>query len=42
MRAVVVTLLPPHDPARDRHGVYRRLGMFLHGVNRVGAKRESR
>jgi glycosyltransferase involved in cell wall biosynthesis len=35
MRAVIVTLLPPPDPARDRHGVYRRLGMFLHGVNRV-------
>jgi glycosyltransferase involved in cell wall biosynthesis len=35
MRAVVVTLLPPPDPARDRHGVYRRLKMFLHGVNRV-------
>src|ERR1700682_2483396 len=35
MRAVGVTLLPPPDPARDRHGVYRRLRMFLHGVNRV-------
>src|SRR5260370_40403146 len=35
MRAVVVTLLPPPDPARDRHGIFRRLGMFLNGVNRV-------
>src|SRR5258708_7903428 len=35
MRAVIVTLVPPPDPARDRHGVYRRLGMFLKGVNRV-------
>jgi glycosyltransferase involved in cell wall biosynthesis len=35
MRAVIVTLLRPPDPARDRHGVYRRLGMFLNGVNRV-------
>jgi glycosyltransferase involved in cell wall biosynthesis len=35
MRAVIVTILPPPDPARDRHGIYRRLGMFLNGVNRV-------
>jgi glycosyltransferase involved in cell wall biosynthesis len=35
MRAVVVTLLPPPDPAKDRHGIFRRLGMFLNGVNRV-------
>jgi glycosyltransferase involved in cell wall biosynthesis len=35
MRAVIVTVLRPPDPARDRHGVYRRLRMFLHGVNRV-------
>jgi glycosyltransferase involved in cell wall biosynthesis len=35
MRAVIVTLLSPPDPARDRHGVYRRLGMFLNGVARV-------
>jgi glycosyltransferase involved in cell wall biosynthesis len=35
MRAVIVTLLRPPDPARDRHGIYRRLGMFLHGIKRV-------
>src|SRR5260370_22827447 len=35
MRAVIVTLLPPPDPAKDRHGIFRRLGMFLKGVNRV-------
>src|SRR5215210_6617242 len=35
MRAVIVTLLRPPDPARDRHGVYRRLRTFLTGVSRV-------
>jgi glycosyltransferase involved in cell wall biosynthesis len=35
MRAVIVTLLRPPDPARDRHGIYRRLEMFLHGVSCV-------
>lgn len=35
MRGVVVTPLPLPDPARDRHGIYRRLGMFLHGIRRV-------
>jgi glycosyltransferase involved in cell wall biosynthesis len=35
MRAVIVTLLPPPNAARDRHGVYRRLRMFLHGIKDV-------
>jgi glycosyltransferase involved in cell wall biosynthesis len=35
MRAVIVTILPPPDPAKDRHGIFRRLGMFLNAVNRV-------
>lgn len=35
MRGVVVTPLPLPDPARDRHGIYRRLGMFLHGIRHV-------
>jgi glycosyltransferase involved in cell wall biosynthesis len=35
MRGVVVTPLPLPDPRRDRHGVYRRLGMFLQGIQQV-------
>jgi glycosyltransferase involved in cell wall biosynthesis len=35
MRGMVVTLLPPPDPARDQHGIYRRLGMFLSGLKEV-------
>jgi glycosyltransferase involved in cell wall biosynthesis len=35
MRGLVVTVLPHPDPARDRHGIYRRLGMFLHGLREV-------
>jgi glycosyltransferase involved in cell wall biosynthesis len=35
MRGAVVTLLPQPDPARDRHGVYRRLGMFLRALKEV-------
>jgi glycosyltransferase involved in cell wall biosynthesis len=35
MRAVVITHLPPPDPVKDRHGVYRRLGLFVQGIGRV-------
>lgn len=35
MRALVVTPLPPPDPARDRHAVYRRLAMFVSGLHCV-------
>ena len=35
MRAVVITQLAPPDPARDRHGVYRRLALFVQGIGRV-------
>jgi glycosyltransferase involved in cell wall biosynthesis len=35
MRGVVATILPQPDPARDRHGIYRRLGMFLRALKDV-------
>jgi glycosyltransferase involved in cell wall biosynthesis len=35
MRGVVITPLPLPEPGRDRHGVYRRLGMFLQGFRQV-------
>ena len=34
-RAVVVTPLPPPVPSRDRHGVYRRLRLFLQALGHV-------
>jgi glycosyltransferase involved in cell wall biosynthesis len=35
MRGVVVTVLPQPDPARDKHGKYRRLRMLLHAMKEV-------
>ncbi|MGL4636637.1 MAG: glycosyltransferase [Beijerinckiaceae bacterium] len=36
MRCLVVTVLPPPDPARDRHGVYQRLGLFIQALASSG------
>jgi hypothetical protein len=35
MRGVVVTVLPQPDPARDKHGIYRRIRMLLHAMKEV-------
>jgi glycosyltransferase involved in cell wall biosynthesis len=40
MRSLVVTVLPHPEPTRDRHGIYRRLGMFLQGLREVCDKIE--
>jgi glycosyltransferase involved in cell wall biosynthesis len=36
MRCLVVTVLPPPDPARDRHGVFQRLGLFVQALASAG------
>jgi glycosyltransferase involved in cell wall biosynthesis len=36
MRCLVVTVLPPPDPLKDRHGVYQRLGMFVQSISTLG------
>jgi glycosyltransferase involved in cell wall biosynthesis len=36
MRCLVVTVLPPPDPLKDRHGVYQRLRMFVQSMSNLG------
>jgi glycosyltransferase involved in cell wall biosynthesis len=36
MRCLVVTVLPPPDPARNRHGVFQRLGLFVQALAGAG------
>ena len=36
-QAIVVTPLPPPDPARDHHGVYRRLRLFVQALASIAA-----
>jgi glycosyltransferase involved in cell wall biosynthesis len=36
MRCLVVTVLPPPDPTRDRHGVYQRLALFVQALATSG------
>ena len=35
MRAVILTMLRSPDPARDFHGIYNRLRIFIQGIGRV-------